>query len=162
MRKCSNCKVEKPLTEFNKNKANKSGVSSYCKLCLKIHKAKYYERNKSIILAKAKQAHLKSPEKSRKRSADWRLKNPNKVAQNRLKKYGIDLETKNKMLQQQNNCCAICNNKIKGQINIDHCHATGKVREILCSPCNFLLGNCNDNPNILKNAIDYLEKYNGN
>jgi len=34
VKKCSKCKVEKPLTEFGKNKQNWHGLTAYCKPCL--------------------------------------------------------------------------------------------------------------------------------
>ena len=32
---CCKCKDEKEISEFNKNKQNKDGLHSYCKLCRK-------------------------------------------------------------------------------------------------------------------------------
>lgn len=60
MKKCSKCKVEKPLTEFGKNKAQKDGYAFYCKLCKrewynewyksnKESRAEYYQSNKESI-----------------------------------------------------------------------------------------------------------------
>jgi len=39
---------------------------------------------------------------------------------------------------------------------VDHCHNTNKVRELLCSACNILLGKAKDNISILQSAINYL------
>lgn len=33
MYKCNRCKVEKPFSDFNKNKSRSTGYSHYCKLC---------------------------------------------------------------------------------------------------------------------------------
>jgi phage FluMu protein Com len=62
----------------------------------------------------------------------------------------------------QNKRCKICNKEYStvskhGGLYIDHCHATGEVRGLLCSSCNNLLGQCKDDINILKNAIKYLQ-----
>jgi hypothetical protein len=43
----------------------------------------------------------------------------------------------------------------------DHNHETGKLRDLLCSSCNLLLGNCRENEEILLSAIRYLRKHNG-
>ena len=45
MKKCGKCKVEKPLTEFNKNKNRKDGHGYRCKSC----NAKYRAENKEKI-----------------------------------------------------------------------------------------------------------------
>lgn len=45
--------------------------------------------------------------------------------------------------------------------NLDHDHATGKVRGILCSHCNQALGNVFDNANTLIRLSEYVEKHSG-
>lgn len=42
---------------------------------------------------------------------------------------------------------------------MDHDHATGIVRALLCHPCNIGLGGFKDNPAHLRLATTYLEKY---
>jgi len=44
-------------------------------------------------------------------------------------------------------------------LSVDHDHVTGKLRGLLCSKCNTSLGMINDNIQILKNMIVYLESY---
>lgn len=46
-------------------------------------------------------------------------------------------------------------------MEIDHNHATGKVRSLLCSRCNGALGQFCDDVDLLKEAIKYLEKHDG-
>jgi transposase-like protein len=77
----------------------------------------------------------------------------------RFSKYHINQEYFKIMLDSQKNKCAICNNKFKSNrtIFIDHNHKTNKIRKLLCPKCNYLLGCCNDNINILKSAILYLK-----
>jgi len=41
---------------------------------------------------------------------------------------------------------------------VDHCHETGAVRGFLCKPCNTGLGHFRDNPDVLANAIQYLQR----
>ena len=45
----------------------------------------------------------------------------------------------------------------KSKLVVDHCHATGKVRGLLCHNCNRALGLLKDKISVLKNAIQYLE-----
>jgi len=129
MKICSTCKIEKSFIEFYKCKANKDGVYHECKSC----KSEY-----------DKQRHAKNPKD--------RL---NKNLQNR---YNITLEQKEHMIAAQNGKCAICETELdRGKHTcVDHCHTTGKVRQILCRPCNILIGHCKENTEVLKNAIQYL------
>ena len=39
---------------------------------------------------------------------------------------------------------------------VDHCHATGEVRGILCTRCNTALGHLDDNPVKINNLLAYL------
>ena len=65
------------------------------------------------------------------------------------------------MLQQQNSACAICAEKcISGKrLAVDHCHETGKVRQLLCRRCNQSMGKFNDDPVLLQKVVDYLIKW---
>ncbi len=68
----------------------------------------------------------------------------------------------NEMFSQQKGCCAICKkhqSELKKSLHVDHCHATGKVRELLCQECNHLLGNSQDDMKILLAAIAYLGRH---
>ena len=58
--------------------------------------------------------------------------------------------------KKQGDICAICSKPLKKSV-VDHCHSSGKVRGILCYPCNILLGQANDNIEILEQAITYLK-----
>ena len=76
-----------------------------------------------------------------------------------MKKYGITLDQYQMMLESQKDVCAICKNPetiFQGNLAVDHCHATGKVRGLLCSKCNTTLGKVKDSVEILQAAIDYL------
>ena len=84
-------------------------------------------------------------------------------ANTRLKKYGITLEDKAKMLQAQGNICVICLTDTptgKGDFHVDHCHRTGLVRKLLCASCNLMLGMAKDNPETLTRAVGYLVRHN--
>lgn len=75
-----------------------------------------------------------------------------------------------KMHDKQQGLCALCGNKEKVKHNnsksvnmrklaVDHCHKTGKIRELLCYDCNTSLGKFKDSIEILKSAIVYLKKH---
>ena len=69
--------------------------------------------------------------------------------------YRISVADYDAMRQRQNGVCAIC--KRSGQaLCVDHCHACGKVRGLLCGKCNSVLGFCDDSPAHLLMAAAYL------
>ena len=62
--------------------------------------------------------------------------------QRRLKKvYGLEFGQYEKMLEAQDGKCFFCGGKSgKRRFHVDHCHTTGRVRMLLCGPCNGALG----------------------
>lgn len=80
--------------------------------------------------------------------------------------YGISIEVYQKLLETQQNRCAICVRKIDGNVNseklrafVDHNHQTGQVRGLLCVHCNSIVGYCREDKSILLQAIQYLKKF---
>ena len=88
-------------------------------------------------------------ERERARGREWqRRKRYEKV-------YHISLADYDAMRKRQNGVCAIC--KRSGQaLCVDHCHACGKVRGLLCGKCNSVLGFCDDSVAHLLAAAAYL------
>jgi hypothetical protein len=77
-----------------------------------------------------------------------------------LRKYGITLDDYYLMYAAQHGRCKICKrNQIElgKALHIDHDHATGKVRGLLCANCNNMLAQAHDKKARLKRAIKYLE-----
>jgi len=73
----------------------------------------------------------------------------------RLKyEYGLTVDDFNKMLEDSEGKCAICERESK--LVIDHCHSSGKVRGLLCQTCNKGLGLVYDSRAYLYRAIQYL------
>jgi hypothetical protein len=133
MKQCSYCKEVKPLTSFNRDKNAPTGYSYSCKPCRSLQGKRYIKNN------------------------------PEKVKSTWLRKYGLTLEEYKKIIDSQNSCCAICLLPLDMGLHtcVDHCHKTGKTREILCRKCNTILGQANDSTDILQSAILYLNKYKG-
>lgn len=78
--------------------------------------------------------------------------------------YNLCLEEYDRMFEDQDHRCAICgeegfkiNAKAERLLCVDHCHATNKVRGLLCHNCNRALGLFQDKKENLKAAIKYLE-----
>jgi hypothetical protein len=83
----------------------------------------------------------------------------------RLRIYGLTPSDYQRMYQSQRGLCAICKQPetmtYRGQVkqlSVDHNHATGEVRGLLCAACNFAIGKFNDNPTLLRAAANYLER----
>ncbi len=76
-------------------------------------------------------------------------------------KYGLTPEQFRTLVSFQNNVCAICGlpqARIRNfkHLCVDHCHETGKVRGLLCMPCNAMLGQARDSVETLTKAIHHL------
>lgn len=74
-------------------------------------------------------------------------------------KYGMSLDDYYALSAKQNNVCAICNkpNRNGARLCVDHDHKTQKIRGLLCTNCNSLLGLANDDTLIFENAIKYID-----
>lgn len=98
---------------------------------------------------------------------EYRATIPNITRDKQLQRdFGITLAKYNKMLDDQGGVCAICekpefakrSGKIR-QLAVDHCHDTGRVRALLCTSCNPMIGYSKDDPEVLRRAAEYLERH---
>lgn len=87
------------------------------------------------------------------------------VCKNRVqvlrRKYGLALDDYKALIAAQGDSCAICrgpSTSAWGSWHVDHDHATGEVRGLLCSSCNVGLGNFGDDPERLEAAARYLRR----
>lgn len=86
-------------------------------------------------------------------------KNRQSMAWHMYRLNRIELE---RMIKLAAGHCEICREPFpNGRFAIDHCHKTGKVRGLLCRPCNILLGMAKDDTVVLKWAIHYLRRSRG-
>jgi Recombination endonuclease VII len=144
---CNVCGETKPLAAYyprspasthGKDYAGSlSGVSAGCRVCVKARAADRRKRLGDDHVKYMKEFDLR-------------------------KKYGITLARFNEMLAKQNNCCAICERHqtefVKGLV-VDHDHATGAIRKLLCTNCNVAIGMLGENIGLLVKAIDYLKTH---
>lgn len=117
--------------------------------------------------------HWKSSDYAREKARRWRLENPERVQayreanrrksylQEAKRKYGLAPERFAEMMTAQGECCATCRKPFcwsdkQTKPHIDHCHASGEVRGILCNRCNTVLGLVCDNKQILTALAGYL------
>lgn len=140
MKTCSVCKQDKPLSDFYMDKRRQKPLSR-CKPCGVINSRQYRAKNPSL-------------EKNR-------YQRDRRVVRERhlLRKYGVCLSSYELMFESQEGACAICRKTQKRSFDVDHCHATGKVRGLLCSNCNRMIGHAGDRIAILQEAAAYLAKF---
>lgn len=77
------------------------------------------------------------------------------------KRYGLTLDQYDAMLDAQAHACAICFGGPRGRnrFHVDHDHQTGAVRALLCWRCNAVLGNVEENAELLSRMIGYLHAH---
>lgn len=76
----------------------------------------------------------------------------------RFKRYNLTLEDYERMYDEQNGKCYICNSNEK-ILHIDHNHNTNVVRKLLCKKCNLAIGLAKEDVKVLENMIKYLENH---
>jgi hypothetical protein len=112
--------------------------------------------------------HHENKEKKAKSFKSWADRNQQRLRNNRLSRvYGLTNDQYIQMFESQLGFCAICGEEQQGITKdgnsrflcVDHCHKTGKVRQLLCVKCNTGIGQFNDDPSILKKAMAYLNKH---
>lgn len=141
---CSDCGVTIPVVTCSKR----------CESC-----------RRSRALAKSRAQYQKHKHKIAKRHKVRYSEAPDRYRGYHYKhRYGLTREQVLEMHKQQGEACAICATAVplsgasrNDLAVVDHCHATGKVRGLLCHRCNLLLGGARDRVETLQSAIRYLE-----
>lgn len=135
VRMCTSCGAVKPLTEYLLRKSNRGGRVPVCNGCRR--------------------------DRNRRNRAERIRRDPNgekrKYRANYLReKYGITVAEYERRAIAQGGC-AVCGSDEK--LFVDHDHATGIVRDLLCNGCNCALGLANDDPARLRALADYIERH---
>lgn len=135
---CNHCGETKLLRDFAKLASGAFGRQKRCRMCQRKMVRTTPSRKKT---QSCRQYHLRTT-------------------------YGMTVEEYDAMFAAQGGVCAICKTYPKQSksgrnrnLSVDHCHATGKIRGLLCYHCNHILGNALENIERLRAAISYLEKY---
>jgi hypothetical protein len=158
MKECSVCKVTKPLDSFYKSPRGTFGRYQYCKKCSNEKTNAWRKRNP--------EADAAIRERTKKN-------NPFGHKASRLKSsYGITREQYEQMLQRQGGVCAVstCGKEILSRFSavpaplkltacVDHNHATGAVRALLCQRCNYVVGVLESHPGIVRAGDEYLRAF---
>lgn len=154
-KRCTGCQLVKPLSAFHRKYGTKDGRRARCKQCRT-------KRN-------GKPPKISGAKTSAEYNRQWRAMHPdrNRATARRAelkRKYGITPEVYDELLAAQHGVCAVCKQPEvcthagrPKRLAVDHDHATGIIRGLLCTCCNRAIGLTGDNPNRLRELAAYLE-----
>jgi hypothetical protein len=173
---CGKCDQLRPVSEFYASRNRYDGLSVQCKECTKQRHRRNYE-SKKLEIREAQKLRARAIRElphdhplqiaRRVRLRDWYLRNQPRIAKKNRdgwlsRRYGMTSADVDAMLKEQGGGCAICGLAEFGtgtdMPNVDHCHATGVVRGILCGPCNRGLGAFADDIGRMERGIEYLRR----
>ncbi len=75
MKTCCKCKVEKQISEFQKNKTKKDGLQTYCKICKSEIFKEYSRNNKEIVLGAQRRWRSENKERIKNYQAEYVFEN---------------------------------------------------------------------------------------
>jgi Recombination endonuclease VII len=177
---CSRCHIPKPLSEFQSDTRYRMGVSGWCKECKRECERESRDRIKNspktaIQSKKCRACGIEKAVTCFSRSASRRdglssrcnecrstLEAPQRMTATRASidrrlwlHFKMRIDDFDAIMDAQNGRCAICDREMAKPM-IDHNHATGHVRGILCNRCNSWLAPL-ENKQFLARATAYLE-----
>jgi hypothetical protein len=128
-----------------------------------------YEQKKEQILQRQKESYREKKNDILERNKSWRSRNQDIVRskdfQRHLRnKFKLTQKEFERMWESQGGICDVdgCGTVLrrgKGGYAIDHCHRTGRIRGMLCVPCNVVLGRVWDDVVRLDGLASYLRKH---
>lgn len=129
-----------------------------CKKCTSEQNKEYREQPVNLERKNQRQRHrykndVEYRQRVLRKSKKYRRRHYLKV------KFNLTESQVEEMRYGQGNICLICRREFDNETMkhcIDHCHATGEVRGLLCPLCNKGLGLFKDDVVRLQQAIDYL------
>ncbi|SOD42351.1 endonuclease VII domain-containing protein [Nitrosovibrio sp. Nv4] len=147
---CGTCKLKKTPEQFWKAKTAR-GRRLRCIDCEKKIRGTVEYKEYS---AKA-QAEYREREKAKDKAAFRE-----RERRYNLRRYGLTVDQYDALAAAQNGLCAICRkppeNGVGKKLHVDHDHATGVVRGLLCHGCNTGLGGFDEDASVLMKAARYL------
>lgn len=144
---CNRCLLVLPVASFYRNHKAADGRQSSCIDC-----KKQYNQDNTEAIAERQLSYQRRLRGARPHPI--RIPGVTRQRLRKLRKYGLTLGDFEWLLISQGSRCAICHQRC--ELCIDHDHATGEVRGLLCYQCNGGLGMFRDDPRRLASAIDYL------
>lgn len=110
----------------------------------------------------ARQWHADNRERSKANKRGWLERNRCHVKESArrrrlLREWGLTAEQYAFVLMTQDGHCAICPSDVS--LVVDHDHASGRIRSILCNRCNKAIGLLEDNHELVAAAAEYLQRH---
>jgi hypothetical protein len=158
MKRCAKCQEDKPKQAFG---IAQGKLRSYCKECRRKDSAEYRRTHLEASRKSVRNWMGKHRDRAAKASRDWHFRNrESRKDRARVRRYGAGAAQYTAFCARQGGLCAICRERnTKGRdLAIDHDHSTGRIRGLLCTRCNLLLGLAKDSVDRLLEAALYLEK----
>lgn len=148
-KRCRACNEVKDVSEFSIFTKAKDGYAYKCRPCQAEIKRQRRKDNPEAV-----------------RAMGNRYYHDNKLsiaAGTLLRTYGITQKEREAMNEAQGGLCASCGHPPTGKghtskLFLDHCHATGKIRGLLCHPCNVALGLLRDDPVRIRALLTFVER----
>jgi hypothetical protein len=173
---CPDCGLEKSTVEFRRDAKRLDGLGFYCRSCVSRREKAAY-RKRQARAGKTVRERVEAPDgykwcpgcKSLRALGDWgrnkrsrdgynsyckECKNARSARDYLRKTHKLTPEDVTRLIREQGDLCMIC---VRAPArHVDHDHITGERRGILCFNCNVALGQFNDDPWVLRRAIEYL------
>lgn len=149
-KRCSACGGVKPIESFYANRAARDGRFGRCIPCVRTESRVRYRRKMGLIGEGA--ARTRKPPKSQNdHHGVWNVLGLTAGEYRRIRTC---------LKQIQRDKCAICMREFGPGVrpNIDHCHASGRIRGLLCDSCNRGIGLLRDDADTLMRAVEYLRQ----
>lgn len=141
-KQCPACVNELPLDRFDNYRAAKDGKQPWCRACQAEYRKRRVAKTDSYYSDAEQAARTARPRGPQRRNIRY--------------KYGLSADNFDSLVIEHGGRCGICSAQLV-KLNVDHDHATGRIRGLLCSLCNRALGFFRDSPDRLRSAANYLE-----
>lgn len=145
MKRCTKCNEDLPVEAFGPRAAGRDGLQAQCRVCMA---ARVRARRQRDPLARSREREYERRPEVRRRNRAYRA----------ARRLGITVAEYEMIDAIQGGRCAVCNRE-HPKLFLDHDHATGAVRGLLCPPCNIALGQAQDDPDRLRALADYVEDH---
>lgn len=163
MIECTTCGARKAIDEFSIRENGQR--RKQCKACRQSKVSVWHRSNADKMLAYHRTWSATNPERVREYRKRMQEKDPLLNRTKALRRYGLTLEDYENILSAQGGVCAACGEPelvatYRGKprpLAIDHDHATGHIRGLLCSSCNVALGYARECPKRLRALAVYIE-----